>query len=275
MITQLGQLGQDDPIEALTQCAAAPAACTNFSTVLVNLIKVPADRRVLELISGAMAAGPQGGQNPFYASPFAVDTMRIHADADPDAASDLLIQATQAVLADQKTAQASQGKDGFFAHVIDGLVARVLIFTAIPAPPDLRVRVLQLLQALSASGLPDTAQRAREGLALLGAGSAPRPTSTPTAPPAPSPVPAQPVVPARSPVPAQPVLTPSAPSQARAASSIQIISPKAIVLLVGTLAVAGAIGVAVWRATRVNHGYLPRQLRDDFDDDDDDVDDDE
>lgn len=260
MITQLGQLGQDDPVEALVACAAAPSACTNFSTVLVNLVKAPTNKRVLELISGAMAAGPQGGQNPFYASPFAVDVMRLHADADPDAASDLLIQATQAVLADQKTAQASQGKDGFFAHVIDGLVARVLIFTAIPAPPDLRIRVLQLLQALSASTtLPDTAQRARDALKLFG----PAPTPTP------SPIPSTPT-PAESTLPTLVLPLPGAPTVPRVSASAvpPIVNPRVILLLVGGLTVAGAIGIAIWRAMRAP-GFTPRQLREDWGDDDD------
>jgi hypothetical protein len=252
VITQLGQLSQEaDPVEALAACAAVPAACTNASTVLVNLVKAPPDRRVLDLVSGAMAQGPQSGANPFYASPIAVDVMRLHADADPDAASDLLLQATQALLQDDATARASQGKDGFFAHVIDGLVARVLIFTRVPTPPDLRVRVISLLQALAASTtLPDAAQRARAALGLLGQGPAPTPL-----PVAPQPVP--PLTP--------PLLLPRPAASSATPSLLPQVNPKVILLLVGGVTVASAIAIAIWRATRAP-GYTPRQLRDEDDD---------
>jgi hypothetical protein len=176
------QFGQSpDPIDALAACAAAPGACTNYSTVLVGLIPVPADRRVLGLISGAMMLGPQGGTNPFYGSSMAVDIMGVHSAADPDGAADLLMQATQALLQDDVGSQASQGPDGFFTHVIDRLLARAL-YSPVPVPPDLQLRVYQTLQALAASTtLADTAQRARDALNLFGPLQAtPTPTSTST-----------------------------------------------------------------------------------------------
>jgi hypothetical protein len=240
VIMQLGQ--EPDPVEALAQCAAVPAACTNASTVLVNLVKAPPDRRVLDLISGAMALGFQGGTNPFYASPIAVDIMRLHADADPNAASDLLIQAAEALLQDDAVARISQGKDGFFAHVIDGLVARVLIFTKVPTPPDLRARVIRLLQAMTASStLPDTAQRAREALKLLGVSPPTPQVSQPAPQPAPKP---------------QAALKP-----VTAESFMPRVNPKMIALLIGGLTLASAIAIAVWRARRTP-GHTPPQLRD-------------
>ncbi len=179
IIAQFGQAA--DPVEALARCATMPSTCTDYSTVMVNLTSIPSDRRVLDFIAGAMAQGSQDGKNPFYASPMAVDVVRIHADADPDAAANQLLQATRVLLQDPSTAQASQGQDGFFAHVIDGLTARVL--NASPPSADLRAQIVALFQTLAATAaLPDTAQRADTALGLVGAAPAsPTPSSAPTA----------------------------------------------------------------------------------------------
>lgn len=237
MITQLSQLSQPtDPVEALAACAADPPACKDFSTVLVNLTSVPSNRRVLELISGAMAQGSKDGTNPFYASPFAVDVMRIHADADPNAASDLLIQAAETVLADAATAQASQGKDGFFAHVIDGLVARSF-FAGAPTPPDLQTRIVRFLQTLAASTtLSDVAQRAQAALAQL------RPSAAPTpAPVAPAPVTSAPV---RQVAPASiATIAPAAPALSRTAKL-------ALAVGFGVVAIAGVAILITFNAKR-------------------------
>jgi hypothetical protein len=166
----LTQFGQADPVDALVTCAAAPSTCTTFSTVLVNLASkdVPVDRRVLELIQSAMARGSEGGTNPFFAAPIAVDVVRIHADADPDFAAQVLMQAIDTVARDTATAQRSQGKDGFFAHALDGIQARLQFRTEAP-PADLRRDAVALLQKLAATAsLPDTAQRAGAILKDLG-----------------------------------------------------------------------------------------------------------
>ena len=165
-----GAIAPIDPVDALVTCVADPVACRpNFTQVLIDVTpsEVPADRRVLELIGEAFDHGPQGGANPFYRTSFAADVVRIHADADPDLAADLLIVATNALLRDATAAQLSQGPDGFFAHAIDGIIARLLIWQG-TSPADLRALAIAALRNMAASTFLDTAQRARTALARLG-----------------------------------------------------------------------------------------------------------
>ena len=196
------QLGQTDPVEALTTCAATPATCTNFSTVLVNLVgeNVQPDRRVLELIGNAMARGPEGGTNQFYASPIAVDVIRFHADADLDFATDILSQAIEKVLRDSVTARAVDGPDGFFKHATDGIEARVLFHGDPATPADVRARAVAALQSLATSNLPSAVAQATQvlndlGEPLISQGAVSTDTTLPGSEPAPTAASVTPVAP--------------------------------------------------------------------------------
>lgn len=142
---------------------------------------MPANRRVLELIGQAFDAGPQGGANPFFVTSFAPDVVRVHADADPDLAADLLIRAVGILLSDAAAAQQNQTAEGFFAHAIDGIESRLLIRRE-PPPSALRQAAVGVLQQLAASAMTIPAQRARAVLGRLSEEAPP--------PPLPEPVPA-------------------------------------------------------------------------------------
>jgi hypothetical protein len=127
-----------------------------------------ADRRVLELIGQAFARGP-AGPNPFLETSFAPDVIRIHADADPDLAAELLLQGIDLLLNEGTLARANAGPDGFLSHAVDGLDARVAIRVTPPPSADLRARIVAALQRVAAAtDLTDPAQRAAKILTDLG-----------------------------------------------------------------------------------------------------------
>lgn len=173
-------------VTALTTCVADPVACRpTFSKVMVDLTPstLTADRRVLELIGQAFARGP-AGPNPFLETSFAPDVIRIHADADPDLAAELLLQGIDLLLNEGTLARANAGPDGFLSHAVDGLDARVAIRVTPPPSADLRARIVAALQRVAAAtDLTDPSQRAAKILTDLGEPiAAPQPASDTTAP---------------------------------------------------------------------------------------------
>jgi hypothetical protein len=94
--------------------------------------------------------------------------LRIHADADPDLAAELLLQAVGTLLNEGVLVRANAGPDGFLAHAVDGLEARVAL-RATPPTADLRARIVATLQRIAAeTSLTDPAQRAQRILTDLG-----------------------------------------------------------------------------------------------------------
>lgn len=147
------QFGQADPVEALTVCAATPATCSAFTSILAALTQIGSDRRVIELVGQAMQRGPEGGTNQFYAAPIALSVVRFHADADPDFAAATIVDALEAVLRDAVTTRASDGDGGFLKSAIGGLEQRLVIRSSQPVPAELGTRAVAVLRQLAASGL--------------------------------------------------------------------------------------------------------------------------
>jgi hypothetical protein len=170
------QFGQADPVEALAACAATPATCTAFTSILATLTQIGSDRRVIELVGQAMQRGPEGGTNQFYAAPIALSVVRFHADADPDFAATTIVNALEVVLRDAVTTRASDGEGGFLKSAIGGLQQRLVIRSTTPVPVELGTRAVAVLRQLAASGLQVAPEAAGVLQAMGESVTAPAPT---------------------------------------------------------------------------------------------------